>query len=638
VDELQKAEEERNRIEEEKRRKVQEEERRKVKDVHRKAEEAGKRAEEESRQKAEEAHSKERRLPHERGGRSRGPIEQPEIKQTPETKHHFLKPEIVCWNEGWRWIVGIEVSEELEPHSIAQNGELLEQDNTDETRYWLKCAEDTVKVTWAGGEKYISVVESERNYLIFKMRKNWKEPGRLVRCPTIGYYLIIVPQEWKHDEEVSGPAPVAPESVQLDGYEAHFFYQEQNSNTVIGFITANGERVRVESESPRFQLAGTEIGDASENMGPLFSKQPSIIQTLNEEDWNGVSVMVVGEEGSGRNRWRMPFVPQVGAEEQRMPDELTNRRGGWYFLRIYDKDDNLIESMDFRFMMALKDIHMEKSDCLPGPHGYDDVTVQFLHQTDCKVELVDKTTQHSLEIRRESGQTIVTVPPEPNCDKSHWILRDGDAEIEVTVLVERIWWAFSVMEVTPNHWVDKSITLSRKYFTATTDNALWVRLPWLRFVRKIDVGFGRAKIRSYQVEMEKKEIVIPLRDFCDAEEIEKRQVEFGMKIGFQIEGAKTYETVVIKLAAEAPPLVEPTQRQVQKSISKGEKVCLLQAIVKSRRGKRKGKGFSKKELTGAAVAREDIKRFRISYDKRRKTSHSWNVESLYHIMRGDKHD
>lgn len=668
ADELRKVEEESKRIEEEAQRKVQKEEQlwkaekeaqekakkeelgrlevelhqdkdeqRKAEDEHRKAEEACKCAEKESQQKKEEARGRERRSPLRRGGRSRGSTKRREMEQGPRAKFRFLKPEIICWNEGWRWIVGIEVPEELETPSIAQNEEHLDQDTTDESRYRLRHAEGLVKVTWAGGQKDIPVVGAERNYLIFKMRKDWKGLGRLVRHPTTGYYLAIVPPGWERDEETSGPAPVVPESVQLDGYKAHFFYQEQDGNMAIGFITTNEQRIRVESGRPHFQLVGREIDDASEYMGPLFGEQPPRIQTLDKKGWNDVGVIVVGEEGSSRNRWRTQFIPQVDVKKHKLPEEIADRRGGWYFVRTYDNDDNLLESMDFRFMIALKDIRMESSDCLPCPNGYDNVTVEFLHQTNCKVELIDEDTEHALEIRRENGQTIVTVPPEPDCDKTHWILREGDAEIEITLLVERIWWALGVIRTAPVDWADKPITMSRGDFAATSKKALWVRLPRLRFVRKIDVGFDRAKSSSYPVEVEKKEIAIPLREFCDAKEIENRQDKIEMKIWAQPEGAKTDETVVVKVPAEQPPPVEPKQGQVQKTIPKEEKACLLQATVKCRRGERKGKGFSRNEITEAEITMEDVKHFRIPYDKRRKTLHSWNVESLKHLMRGDKH-
>lgn len=574
AEELEKAEEEYKRVEEEKLPRAQEEEQllKKEKEAQerskkeelklleaegqrreekrRKAKEDRKHVKEEAQQKTKEVRSRKQLPPVKRGGRLPSSTKQHEMKKTPGTKSSSLRPEIVCWNEGWKWIVGIEIPEELETLSVAQNEELLAQDNINESLYRLRHAVGGVKVTWTGGQKDIPLLGAERNYFIFKMRKNWKGFGRLVRHPIIGYYLAIVPREWKRDEVVSGSASVNPESVQVDGYKAHFFCQEQDGNMAIGFVKANGERIQVESGYSRFQIVGREIKDASEDMGPLFGEKLPCIQTLDEKGWKDIRVIVLGEEGMGKNRWRTQFVPQVGAKEQELPEEIANRRGGWYFVRIYDKGDNLLESTDFRFLKALNDIRIESSDFLPGPIGYNNVSVQFLHQTNCKVELMDDDVQHVLEICRESGQTIVTVPPKPNCDETHWILCDGDVKIKVTVLMERIWWSFGIMGVATTDWVDRPITLSHKHFTATSDKALFVRFPRLRFVRKIDVGFDRNKSKPYQVEVGKKEIAIPLRDFCDTEEIENRQEEFDIKIWVQSEEAKSFKAIIVKVHAD----------------------------------------------------------------------------------------
>jgi len=608
------------------------------KEAQRKGQEEQGRSEVERRQRGEECRNVEKKhgevkkkkqpSPSKRGGRPRGSTQSTETTQVQEKKASSLRPEIVCWKEGWSWVIGIEVPEELEIQSITQNGGQLEQDNIDERRYRLKQIGGPVHVTWTGGEKDIPLVGAERNCLIFKMRKNWKDPGRLVKHATSGYYLIIIPQQWERDEKASGPASVAPEDVQLNGYKAHFFFREKGSNTAFGFITSNGKQIQVEQRGARFQLVGKTIVDAHEYMGPLFGGQPPCIQAFGKKAWNDVEIIVVGEEGSGRNRWRMQFVPQEGVEKQTLPDEVANRRGGWYFVRVYDKDDNLIESIDFRFLAALNDIRLDSTNFLPDPNGHDNITVQFLHQTDCKVELIDKDIQHALEVRRKESQTIVTIPPKPDYDKTHWILRDGGAEVEITILVERIWWALGEKEI-PTNWVDKPIILSRKDFTATTDKALWVRFPQPRFVRKIAVGFERIKSRSYQVVIEKKEIAIPLRDFCDTKEVGNRQEGVEMKIWVQPEEAKLGEAVIVRVPAEQPPPVESKERQVQKDIP--NVLQDIQAIVKCRRGKRKGKGFSRNEITKAGMTMKDVKNLHIPYDKRRKTLHSWNVESLKHI-------
>jgi hypothetical protein len=542
-----KAERERLEAEEKESKAEQEAKARKAEEEKARKEEVQEKEELERRLEGEEGEERQELPPDKRGGRPRGSTKQSAAVSSREPKPRPLKPEVICWNKGWEWIVGIEVPEEFESPRVPQNDDLLEQDNSEEVRYPLHYIEGTVKVAWTEGEKDIPIMKEGRNYLIFKMRRNWKGLGRLVNRPTSGYYLAIVPEEWKRDEEMSGGAPVAPENVQLDGYKAHFFGLRQNGDIPIAFIDANGERIQVEFGSSRFQLVGNEIFDSSDDIGPLFGEEPPRIKTIDEREWNNVGVVVVGEEGSGRNRWRMQFFPQEGANEQHMPDELTNRRGGWYFVRIYDKDDDLLESMDFRFIAGLRDIQIMNSECLPpSKDGYNDVIVQFINQNDCKVELKEKDKQYALEAHRNSDETIITIPPKPDYDKTRWILCDGNAEIEVTVLIERVWWCIGQIGVVPIEWVDKPFTLSRKDFTAITDKALWVKLPRVRWLRKIDVGFNCTKSRSYNVEVEKKEIAIPLRDFCDAEEIlnPRQECLFQLFIGSQ---DQTYSAQLIQI-------------------------------------------------------------------------------------------
>ena len=319
-----------------------------------------------------------------------------------------------------------------------------------------------------------------------------------------------------------------------------------------------------------------------------------------------------------------------------MPDELTNRHGGWYFIRIYDKSDDLLESTDFRFIAGLKDIQIMNSECLPGPDGYNDTTVQFIHQANCKVEPADEEMHHALDIHQKNDITIVTIPPRPDYDKTNWTLSNGNAKVKVTVLVERIWWCVGRLGVVPANWTDQPISLFRKDFTAITEKALWVKFPRKRWMSKIEVGFNRTKSRSHNVEVEKEEVVIPLRDFCDADEIENKQEEFAMKIWALPEKTQTYEAIVFKIPAELTPPVELKPQGAQHPISKEEEVGEFKAIVKCpgvhHRGKhRQGRGFSRTEIANAGLTMEQIKRLHIPYDKRRKSSHLWNIERLKSI-------
>ena len=629
-----KLEEKRRSKEEEERKELEEEHRRKRKEQGLKKEEIIKTGQEAKvNESSEEKERKEKRIkgeakipPENRGGRSRGQINKNEIEQRQPTKPRTLNPEVVCWEKGGEWITGIEIPEEFTSPQVSQNGELLEQDPSDATIYHLRHITGTIKVKWTEGEqdkgKEIPIIKDARNYLIFKMRKEWKGLGRVIRKPTTGCYLAIVPLEWERDEKLSGSAPIVPERVQINGYKAHFFSLITSENTSIAFTNPNGERMQVKSGGSVFKLIGKEISDLHEDVGPLFCEEPPQIKTFDEQGWDNVRVIVLGEEGSGRNRWRTQFSPQKGTIEQKIPDDLANRKGGWYFIRIYNNDDDLLESMDFRFSVGLKGIQIINPEYFPKANGYENVIVKFTHEANCKVEPEERQNHNILSIRNENNLTIITVPPKPYYDKTNWIITDGDAKTKVRILMERIWWSIGKIGVVPTDWLDKSVSLSRNDFTATTEKALWVKFPRKRWISKIEVGFDQSKSRTFNVQVEEIKIAVPLRDFCNAEEIENKKEEFSLKMWASPEETKTYEAVVLKIPAELQPILPQPSPDLYSEV---KKPC----------GKRKGKGFSKREIIESGLTIKNIKELHIPYDRRRKSSHSWNIGRLKNLEARD---
>ena len=51
------------------------------------------------------------------------------------------------------------------------------------------------------------------------------------------------------------------------------------------------------------------------------------------------------------------------------------------------------------------------------------------------------------------------------------------------------------------------------------------------------------------------------------------------------------------------------------------------------RDKRRGKGFSRRELAEAGMTVRDAKIHNIPVDKRRRTSHSWNIQTLTALLK-----
>jgi len=550
-----KAEEERKHLDEEARRKAEvqrqmeelrntEEERRKAEEEHKRLEEEARCKEEETRRKAEE--EARQRAKEEKNSRQIPPVhrpprrpprpQEPSEKRPPqETKQRRPKPEIVCWKRERQWMVGVEVPEELLGNSglvVLQNASPLAQDEYREGCWRLEQAFGEMVVHWNEDEdtKESKVSLSEENYLLFKLTGRNQNQGRRVKSPSSGSYLVVVPEAWERDEALSGPPPVAPELVSLAGYKAHFFDLERTGDRKIAFRSAEGESFVIESKAPRFELVGTRVNDATEHMGPLFGERPPKIRTVSAQMWSDVETIVVGEEGVGKGRWRLAFHPVQHLIEQDPPCEVTNRKGGWYFLRLYDANDDLVESLDFRFIGGLKGIKVYQPSPLPSEAGHTTVSVELFHKPDCYIQPAGGL-EGGVLIKHEDDKTILTIPPDPTRDETCWLVGPQDEpQVEVTILVERLWWAVGDEDDAPPEWEDQLLTLAHDDLAATSGKALWLRLPKQRWTDEVLVGFDQSRADRCAIQVTRRDVAKPLRDFVTFKEITDREHEHLLKV------------------------------------------------------------------------------------------------------------
>ena len=593
-----KAEEERKHLDEEARRKAEvqrqmeelrkaEEERRKAEEEH-KSLEAGTRRKGEEAQRAEEEEERpkvkaERKPlePGKRGGRPSGLTQSGEERPSQETKSLRPKPEIGCWKRERWWILGVEVPEDLleKPElQVLQNGSPLTQDESSEGCWCLEqvCGQVVVKWNEDVVAKETQIALGEGNYLLFKLCGKNQNLGRRVKSPSLGSYLVMVLDNWDRDEALSGPPPAAPEPVSLAGYRAHFFDLEKDSDRKIVFRAPGGESFVIESKASRFELFGTRLNDANEDIGPLFGGRPPKIRTVGYQAWTDVDCIVVLEEGkkSEEKRWRDVIAPDEEAEELGLGDKLEERGAGWYSLRIYDKQlGPPVESLDFRFICALKEIRILQPFPLPSEDGHRPVCVEFLHEPGCAVQPADGLAC-SIEIECEDDKTILSIPPDPTYDETRWLVgHKGGPQVEVTVLVERLWWAVGEEHNAPSEWEDQLLTLPCNNFGATSAKALWLRLPRRRWVDIVSVGFERSKARQFNMKVTEKMLTIPLREFGDSTEVGDREQEHFLKVW--IERANGLVEGVIAII----PAKEPTRIEQESPKSEAKEVCEKRALL-----------------------------------------------------------
>ncbi|MDO9581124.1 MAG: hypothetical protein Q7J06_11275 [Bacteroidales bacterium] len=322
---------------------------------------------------------------------------------------------------------------------------------------------------------------------------------------------------------------MTPESVFLNGYQAHFFELEKDGDEKIAFRAPMGKSFVIESQALQFELVGSRLNEASGDKGPLFGERPPQIRAPDNQGWKDVETIVVGEEGSGKGRWRKPFSPIPGGTQQDLPSEVAARKRGWYFLRFYDTNDDLIESLDFRFICALKEIRIPQPSPFPLEIGHRSVCVEFLHEPGCAVQPADGFTY--IQIEHQYDKTILTIPPNPTSDKTRWLVgSEGGPKIEVTILVERLWWAVGEEDSEPSQWIDRPLILLRGDFAAKSKKALWLRLPRRRWTDTVLVGFERAKWGTYRVTVTEDTVALPLRYFGDSKEVGDRTQEHSLKV------------------------------------------------------------------------------------------------------------
>jgi hypothetical protein len=475
--------------------------------------------------------SKVRRVvePSKRGGRTREkkktkahrPVQ--ELKSRNHTPERNRAQEIVCQIKGRRW--------------------QIEFENFDGTR------EEYKHNSTAGA------------YLLFKLNSSM-ERGRQVQRVGKGAYLCVVPVEWKL---VTGCEQHEHESVNIAGYGAYCF-DADGEDAAIQFETPQGSRT-IGAMRIRFRLVGNEVADSSKK-GPLFGGAPPRIQ-IEGAKWSAVSSIILGEEGSGKGRWRTELTPSQ-EEQQTLPDELAQRMAGWYFLRFYDHDSKLIDSIDFRFAAGLDRIEPFNQTLLPTDNGYTSFDIEIYHNRSWT--LTQQNPGPRVEVNRSEYGTQLCIKPDPKLDSTIWRIHDEhDHAAILEILVERIWWGLGTDTDQQVEWGDKSLQLQPEDFRATSHTAIWLKLPKKRWVESLLVGF-RDYMQRLPIRVTDNTCMIPLRNLSIPELTTSHAQQ---QIILNIEVAQSHECVIAVVPARpAPqplditPLQAPTMAGILTSLRK----------------------------------------------------------------------
>lgn len=456
--------------------------------------------------------------PAHRGGRPRGSGE--EAIDKPEMTRVSIRPRInvVCIKKGWSWGIGLELPDESDSYEniqVRQGNEFLERETSHEALWLLKERTHELLLQWIQhGENMEAGVTLDLNRLVFKLEGE-RERGRLVRNVSHGSYIAFAPANWMRDDFLAGLPRTQAENTDWEGFMAHYFDFEPGEAAVIAFRSEDGES-KVLSKKLELDLVGNRIMDASETAGQLFG---GLLPSLRSSTPNSIPLirtLVVGEEGEGTKRWRAAFPWISESSIQTLPEEIAHRGAGWYFIRLYDGNDCLIDSIDFRYVPGLHSVTVKHG---PTQHLEWLAEVEFVHDASCSVFPVEGLSANA-PVETFEGKTVAKMVTEsmPQ-DLTHWVIEAQGSKILLSLDISQVSWNLCDNEKEPGQWQRHPIWLPRDQFKATGSYSISVWLPRAYHHKSVRVGFSRYKSQHYRLKNGERSVRIELLDFSNAQEL-----------------------------------------------------------------------------------------------------------------------
>ena len=355
-----------------------------------------------------------------------------------------------------------------------------------------------------GQEHILPLFEGEP--LIFKLPKNWAGEGRRTSGITSGHFIVIAPFKWQR----TGRAPVEADNCTDPAFRAHYFHRDANvpDETAGGFHEWAGSPV-----ATGIELIGRNIYDDSDH-GMLFVGDPPDLKPSPGIEWARVGEEI--EQGWGQN-----FQPGL----QSLAEVLGGREGR-FFLRVYDPEVHLLDSVAFRYVRDLSRIKVNGTEyaqgtmLMPGETGYP--------RTEISLVGADGSTLTPI-LPPQAQQAIapsgaVEVPPLPDADSITCSLGPDARGVNIVLDLPRIWWRLEDGRPDAGAWRDTPFVMTREEFRnhAYTDATLSILSKRQSSVR---AGFDDRVEQPYSRTIEDNRIAIPLAHFVDHAQIDRRLTE-----------------------------------------------------------------------------------------------------------------
>ena len=538
----------------------------------------------------------------------------------------------------------------------------------------------SLSVSYMGGEQNDVPLFEEDEPIVFKFGKNWTGTGRRTFGFPKGHILVITPNTWRR----TGNAPVEHDLCADSNFYAHYFYRDQGNNTKAKDIDGFEEHSMIATYS--IELEGQTVFDCSGD-GDLFVGGIPVLKPSKDVLWARV-----GQEEE--NGW----IGESFKPSERPLSEIINGREGRFFLRAYDFQMKLIDSICFRYFHGLKEIlvdnelYTQDTIRLPSPEGYLSTEIKFLNPEGKIITPTDIP-----EAARVTNSGVIEVPPQSVSDQVVCTLKDSPGKIDVVVDIPRIWWRIESSSVESEEWHDKPLGMTKQEFKKYADMGAILCILSRRH-ESLKIGFDEEVDRTYKWRKSEEFVQVPFEDFADYDQIRphvhlSKASHFNIKwsdriipiiqiaadpkpkiVLFKVEPKEIHpgETATLhwnsQNAGRAKAVISPDIGEIEtegtldvtptKTISytltllidNMNKVVrettlkvyspstlvepMISYVCHTCGGWRKGKGFSIREIENAGLNRQEAIDRSIRIDKRRRSSHTDNIEKLRRVLDG----
>ncbi len=469
--------------------------------------------------------------PRRHGGR-RGSRSRPSEPSGNGPRTFATKSELICRKPvgSWQWDVILYVPQERKVERVRQGDRELSAKNHE---YCPLSFYGSIVIEYEdrNGDE-IQLFDNAP--LVFKLPNQWHGDGRRVRGVTRGHFVVIAPRHWTRN----GHVPVAPEGCVDDDFTAHFFYMGQSDepDDVGGF-----EEHTLFLARSGYALEGQRVHDDSEE-GDLFVGAAPVLKPA-----DGIAWVRVGEEA--HNGWDgQNFRP---AEESLR--DVLGRRQGRFFVRVYDKSAEMLDSGEFRYCADLHEIRVNgesySRDMLLVP-SHSPTTLHFIGNPGATIQPKLQVDNPHVEVGPDGTASLGR---HPECDETRWSLGPGSS-VDVVIRLPRIWWRIVRPNAAPGDWCDRAIRMSRDEYRdqSHAEAEIEIRVP--SSFRNVHAGFGSGKdldqsFRAERTERGLHQVSLPLDAFVEYEEIEEPSTR-NVSLRMRYDGD---DIALIHVTPEAPP-------------------------------------------------------------------------------------